>query len=60
MLVKVNEQLSVAVGGIQDTAVPQVIKIISEGQPAITGVLISTTVTLNEHVPMLPFASVAV
>lgn len=63
LLVKVNVQLSVAVGGIQLTDfvhVPESVTVISAGQDEITGAILSITETLNEHVDALPVESVAV
>lgn len=60
LLVKLARQLSVAVGGVQVTFVPQVPTVASaftvmvEGHPVITGLELSTTVTVNEHVDVLP------
>ena len=59
-------QLSVADGGVHVTVVPQVptaasaFTVIVAGQPVIVGFVTSVTTTLNEHVAVLPPASVAV
>src|SRR5690606_40568457 len=59
-----TEQLSDAVGAVHVTTAPHVlasvINVISVGQFAITGTSVSTTVTSNEHVAVLPAPSVAV
>jgi uncharacterized protein YunC (DUF1805 family) len=56
-------QLSVNVGAVQVTTAWQdglALTVMFEGQPEITGLVTSWTVTLNEHVEVLPAASVAV
>ena len=56
-------QLSVKVGAVQFAIAPQVVfelTVISAGHPLITGGVVSVTVTVNEHVAVLPTASVAV
>ena len=59
-------QLSVAVGGVHVTFVPHTpavasaFTVIVVGQPVMTGLDASVTTTLNEHVAVLPEASVAV
>src|SRR5690606_40733380 len=59
-----TEQLSDAVGAVHVTTAPHelasVLNVISVGQSAITGTSVSTTVTSNEHVAVLPAPSVAV
>ena len=64
VLVKFNgEQLSVAKGGVQLTSTPQELlaeRMISAGQPDITGGVLSFMVTANTQVVMLPDRSVAV
>ena len=62
----VPPQLSVAVGSVHAAvwlqfALPTpVFTVKFDGQPAITGIVLSTTVTSNEHVKLLfPAASVA-
>ena len=60
----ISEQLSVATGGVQLTGVivPVWATVIFEGQPVITGLVVSasqtlTTVTTNTQVDLLPFLS---
>ena len=56
-------QLSVKVGAVQFTIALQdavAFTVMFAGQPLITGGVISFTVTMNEHVAVLPAASVAV
>jgi hypothetical protein len=56
-------QLSVAVGAVHVTTAWQEAPadtVISAGQPANTGAVLSATVTLKLHVEVFPFASVAV
>jgi hypothetical protein len=56
-------QLSDAIGAIQVPIALQVesaLSVMFEGHPLITGLVVSTTVTLNEQVDTLPAASVAV
>lgn len=59
-------QLSETVGGVQVTFAPHVPAVASaftltvDGQPVITGLVTSFTITLNVHVDCLPEASVAV
>jgi hypothetical protein len=57
-------QLSVKVGAIQLTTASQdeafAFTVMLEGQPVITGAVLSTTVTVKEHVAVFPAASVAV
>ena len=56
-------QLSVNVGAVQFTTALQeafAFTVIFAGHPLITGGVISFTVTINEHVVVLPEASVAV
>ena len=56
-------QLSAKVGGVQLTmALQEVVAgtVIFAGHPDTTGGILSVTVTLNEHVVVLPAASVAV
>lgn len=64
LLVKVESvQLSEAVGAVQDTVAwheALAVVVILEGQPVMTGFVLSFTVTLKEHVETFPFASVAV
>src|SRR5690606_5400124 len=59
-----TEQLSDAVGAVHVTTasheLASVLNVISVGQFAITGTSVSTTVTSNEHVAVLPAPSVAV
>ena len=62
-LVKLNRQLSVAVGSIQFIILPQppsVFTIVSDGQSLITGNSSSVTITLKEQVAVFPEGSVAV
>ena len=66
LLVIVTTQLSVTVGGVHDTVVPQVpavataFTLIVVGQPVMTGLVTSFTTTSKEQVDCLPDASVAV
>jgi hypothetical protein len=63
VLVIVTEQLSIGCGGVQLTTAPHeefAETTMFEGQPVITGVLLSVTVTLNVHVETFPAPSVAV
>lgn len=64
LLVMVTAQLSVTVGGVQLTvrlhAFAGAFTVMFVGQPVITGVVASTTITLNAQVDCLPEASVAV
>ena len=60
-------QLSVAVGAVHVAICEHVIglppldvKLMFDGQPAITGLVLSTTVTVKLHVDTFPFTSVAV
>ena len=56
-------QLSVNVGGVQLTTASQdalALTVMFVGHPLMTGAVLSTTVTLKEHVAVLPAASVAV
>jgi hypothetical protein len=58
-----SEQLSEAVGGVQDTTAWQdafAVVVTLPGQPLITGLVLSLTVTLKEHVEVFPDPSVAV
>ena len=64
-MVKVNvpAQLSDTVGAVQLTVAWQeafAFTVMFEGHPVITGLVLSTTITLNEQVDMFPAASVAV
>ena len=58
------EQLSVAIGGFQETLAPQdklfMGTEMSEGQLLMAGGVLSTTITLNMQVVLLPESSVAV
>ena len=66
LLVMLTTQLSVTVGGVQVTFVPQVpvvtsaILLMFDGHPVITGFVTSFTTTLNVQVEIFPEASVAV
>ena len=66
LLVMLTTQLSVTVGGVQVTLVPQVpavasaLTVIVAGQPVIVGFVISFTTTSKLHADCLPEASVAV
>jgi hypothetical protein len=56
-------QLSVKVGAIQLTTAWQeafALTVMSDGQPEMTGLVASCTITLKEHVEIFPAASVAV
>jgi hypothetical protein len=57
-------QLSVNVGAVQLTTASQdeafAFTVMFAGQPVITGAVLSTTVTVKEHVEIFPTASVAV
>ena len=56
-------QLSVKVGAVQLTTAWQeafALTVMSDGQPEITGLVPSCTITLKLHVEMFPAASVAV
>jgi hypothetical protein len=56
-------QLSVNVGAVQVATAshdPFAFRVMLEGHPLITGAVLSTTVTLKEHVAIFPAASVAV
>jgi hypothetical protein len=54
----------VEVGGVQVTTLEHSfasrLTLISEGQPVMTGGVLSVTITLNVHVDVFPAASVAV
>ena len=57
------EQLSLTVGAVQVATALQeapALRLILLGHAAVTGAVLSTTVTVNEHVLVLPTASVAV
>ena len=57
------EQLSLTVGAVQVATALQeapALRLMSLGQPAITGAVLSATVTVKEQVLVLPAASVAV
>ena len=58
------EQLSVTEGAVHDATAPQIPALafteILEGHEVITGAWASTTVTVKEHVAVLPAGSVAV
>jgi glutamate 5-kinase len=64
VLIKVDrEQLSVAVGAVQLTTAWQALFAGTEmldGHPAMTGLVLSLTMTLKEQVELLPLTSVAV
>lgn len=64
LVVKVEtEQLSEAVGTVQETTAWQdalAVVVMFVGQPVITGFVLSFTMTLKEHVEILPATSVAV
>jgi hypothetical protein len=63
VLVIVTEQLSVACGGVHVATAPHeefAASVMFEGQPVITGLVLSVTVTLNAHIETFPAPSVAV
>lgn len=64
VVVKVNVQLSLAVGAVQVTFAPHepavTFWVILEGTPDKVGLMLSTIVTVKELVVILPEASVAV
>jgi hypothetical protein len=62
VLVIVTEQLSVADGAAHVTTAPQdefADTVMLEGQPVMTGLVLSVTVTLNVQIAVFPAPSVA-